>query len=102
VGGIAICGSEKTIVFRDNEEPPALTYPIGGSGAIVSDQMDDEGREFLVRDFRNFLLFMIISAPPNVATDLLQLFRISARFLRRKVKWWCLSFDRGLLWWSCR
>ena len=29
VGGIAICGSEKTIVFRDNEDPPALTYPIG-------------------------------------------------------------------------
>jgi len=29
VGGIAICGSEKTIVFRDNEDPPGLTYPIG-------------------------------------------------------------------------
>lgn len=47
VGGIAICGSEKTIVFRDNEDPPALTYPIGASGAVVSDQMDDEGSEFL-------------------------------------------------------
>jgi hypothetical protein len=47
VGGIAVCGSEKTIVFRDNEDPPALTYPIGASGAIVSDQMDDEGSEFL-------------------------------------------------------
>ena len=47
VGGIAICGSEKTIVWRDNEEPPALTYPIGSSGAVVSDQMDDEGSEFL-------------------------------------------------------
>eukprot|EP00522_Entomoneis_paludosa_P008904 CAMPEP_0172451960 /NCGR_PEP_ID=MMETSP1065-20121228/9758_1 /TAXON_ID=265537 /ORGANISM="Amphiprora paludosa, Strain CCMP125" /LENGTH=3022 /DNA_ID=CAMNT_0013203931 /DNA_START=83 /DNA_END=9152 /DNA_ORIENTATION=- len=47
VGGIAICGSEKTIVWRDNEDPPALTYPIGASGAIVSDQMDDEGSEFL-------------------------------------------------------
>jgi hypothetical protein len=47
VGGIAICGSEKTIVWRDNEDPPALTYPIGSSGAIVSDQMDDEGSEFL-------------------------------------------------------
>lgn len=32
VGGIAICGSEKTIVWRDNEDPPALTYPIGASG----------------------------------------------------------------------
>lgn len=47
VGGIAICGSEKTIVFRDNEDPPAVTYPIGASGAVVSDQMDDEGSEFL-------------------------------------------------------
>eukprot|EP00977_Amphora_coffeiformis_P021910 scaffold10056_cov164-Amphora_coffeaeformis.AAC.7 len=47
VGGVAICGSEKTIVFRDNEDPPALTYPIGASGAVVSDQMDDEGSEFL-------------------------------------------------------
>jgi len=47
VGGIAICGSEKTIVWRDNEDPPALTYPIGASGAIVSDLMDDEGSEFL-------------------------------------------------------
>jgi len=47
VGGIAICGSEKTIVWRDNEDPPALTYPIGASGAVVSDQMDDLGSEFL-------------------------------------------------------
>ncbi|GKY97024.1 hypothetical protein MPSEU_000661200 [Mayamaea pseudoterrestris] len=47
VGGIAICGSEKTIVWRDNEDPPALTYPIGASGAVVSDLMDDEGSEFL-------------------------------------------------------
>lgn len=47
VGGIAICGSEKTIVWRDNEDPPALTYPIGASGAIVSDHMDDQGSEFL-------------------------------------------------------
>jgi hypothetical protein len=47
VGGVAICGSEKTIVWRDNEDPPALTYPIGASGAVVSDLMDDEGSEFL-------------------------------------------------------
>ena len=48
MGGIAICGSEKTIVWRDEEDPPALTYPIGASGAIVSDQLDDdEGSEFL-------------------------------------------------------
>jgi hypothetical protein len=47
VGGMAISGSDKTIVYRDNEDPPALTYPIGASGAIVSDQMNDEGNEFL-------------------------------------------------------
>lgn len=35
-------------MWRDEEEPPALTYPIGASGAIVSDQLDDEeGSEFL-------------------------------------------------------
>jgi hypothetical protein len=63
VGGIAICGSEKTIVFRDNEEPPALTYPIGASGAIVSDQMDDEGSEFLVRNGRIYSYIVIFLAP---------------------------------------
>jgi len=47
VGAISICGSEKTIVWRDDQVPPGLTYPIGASGAIVSDQMDDDGSEFL-------------------------------------------------------
>ena len=27
--------------------PPGRTYPIGASGAIVSDQMDEDGSEFL-------------------------------------------------------
>ena len=47
VGAISICGSEKTIVWRDDQVPPGLTYPIGASGAIVSDQMDGDGSEFL-------------------------------------------------------
>ena len=47
VGAISICGSEKTIVWRDDQVPPGLTYPIGASGAIVSDQMDGNGSEFL-------------------------------------------------------
>ncbi|KAG7373353.1 hypothetical protein IV203_034077 [Nitzschia inconspicua] len=47
VGAISICGSEKTIVWRDDQVPPGLTYPIGASGAIVSDQMDEDGSEFL-------------------------------------------------------
>jgi hypothetical protein len=46
VESVSICGSEKAIVWRDNEDPPALTYPIVASGAIVSDQMDDQGSEF--------------------------------------------------------
>lgn len=47
VGAISICGSEKTIVWRDDQVPPGQTYPIGASGAVVSDQMDEEGSEFL-------------------------------------------------------
>jgi hypothetical protein len=47
VGAVSICGSEKTIVWRDDQVPPGLTYPIGASGAIVSDQMDEDGSEFL-------------------------------------------------------
>lgn len=31
VGAISICGSEKTIVWRDDQVPPGLTYPIGVS-----------------------------------------------------------------------
>ena len=48
VGAICICESEKTIVWRDDQVPPRLTYPIGASGAIVSDKMDEDGSEFSV------------------------------------------------------
>ena len=34
-------------MWRDDQVPPGLTYPIGASGAIVSDQMDEDGSEFL-------------------------------------------------------
>lgn len=47
VGAVSICGSEKTIVWRDDQVPPGLTYPIGASGAIVSDVMDEDGSQFL-------------------------------------------------------
>lgn len=47
VGGIAVCGAERTIIWRDNEDPPALTYPIGASGAVISDEMDGRGSKFL-------------------------------------------------------
>ena len=35
VGAISICGSEKTIVWRDDQIPPGLTYPIGVSYATI-------------------------------------------------------------------
>jgi hypothetical protein len=35
VGAISICGSEKTIVWRDDQVPPGLTYPIGVSSVEV-------------------------------------------------------------------
>lgn len=48
VGSIAICGSEKTVIFdHDGLSCPGKTYPIGASGAIISDVMDDIGRKYL-------------------------------------------------------
>lgn len=45
VGNICITGSEKTIIFSPDESIPAKTYPIGASGAIISDIID--GKEYL-------------------------------------------------------
>jgi len=47
VGNIAICGAEKTVVYKYDRSPPGKTYPIGASGAIISDEMDNEGSEYL-------------------------------------------------------
>jgi len=47
VGSIAICGAEKTVVYKQDRVPPGKTYPIGASGAIISDEMDKEGSEYL-------------------------------------------------------
>lgn len=47
VGNIAICGAEKTVVYKYDRTPPGKTYPIGASGAIISDEMDNEGSEYL-------------------------------------------------------
>ena len=41
VGAIAICGAEKTVVYDHDQEPRGKTYPIGASGAIISDEMDN-------------------------------------------------------------
>jgi len=47
IGSIAICGSEKTVIFTYDNMPPGKTYPIGASGAIISDIMDDNESEYL-------------------------------------------------------
>ncbi|KAL3780138.1 hypothetical protein ACHAWO_008198 [Cyclotella atomus] len=47
VGPIAICGSDKSIVFYHDLDPPAKTYPIGASGAVLSDVIDDSGSEYM-------------------------------------------------------
>jgi len=41
VGNICICGSEKTVIFSPGASSPGKTYPIGASGAIISDQVND-------------------------------------------------------------
>ncbi len=47
IGSVAISGAEKTVVFNINQEPPGTTYPIGASGGIISDIMDETGSLFL-------------------------------------------------------
>lgn len=47
VGPIAICGSDKSIVFYHDIDPPAKTYPIGASGAILSDKIDETQSEYM-------------------------------------------------------
>ncbi|KAL3788523.1 hypothetical protein HJC23_006561 [Cyclotella cryptica] len=47
VGPIAICGSDKSIVFYHDSDPPAKTYPIGASGAVLSDVIDETQSEYM-------------------------------------------------------
>ena len=60
-GSISICGAQKTVIFSCGESPQGKTYPIGASGAIVSDLIEfDETRQtsseflccFLAKDKR--------------------------------------------------
>ncbi len=52
-GSLSICGAQKTVIFTCGRSPPqGKTYPIGASGAIVSDLMEfnedaQENCEFL-------------------------------------------------------
>ena len=51
IGSIAICGAQKTVIFHSEQSPRGKTYPIGASGAVISDLMDvddtDHKSEFL-------------------------------------------------------
>jgi hypothetical protein len=47
VGSIAICGAEKTVIYYHDKNPSGKTYPIGASGAIVSDVLDSGKCEYL-------------------------------------------------------
>lgn len=47
VGPVAICGADKSIVFFNDRDPPAKTYPIGASGAVLSDVMDENQSEYM-------------------------------------------------------
>lgn len=45
VSSVCVCGSEKTVIFSPMSTSPARTYPIGASGAIISDEF--QGSEYL-------------------------------------------------------
>lgn len=38
---------KKTVIYTYDQSPPGKTYPIGASGAIISDTMDSSGSEYL-------------------------------------------------------
>ncbi|KAL9183263.1 hypothetical protein ACHAXT_005050 [Thalassiosira profunda] len=47
VSPIAICGSDKSVVWFSDRDPPARTFPLGASGAVLSDVMDASGSEYM-------------------------------------------------------
>mmetsp|Transcript_9018 Transcript_9018/g.13449 ORF Transcript_9018/g.13449 Transcript_9018/m.13449 type:complete len:594 (+) Transcript_9018:2-1783(+) len=52
IGSIVICGAQKTVIYSCVQSPRGKTYPIGASGAIVSDltelsETDENENEFL-------------------------------------------------------
>ena len=65
VGPIAICGSEKAIVFYHDLDPPVRTYPIGASGAILSDIIDGTSEYmccFLAKEKRMIVFELALKA----------------------------------------
>ena len=47
VSPIAISGPDKSLVFFSDRDPPGRTYPIGASGAVLSDIMDEKYSEYM-------------------------------------------------------
>ena len=47
VSPIAICGADKSVVWFSDRDPPGRTYPIGASGAVLSDVMDEQQSEYM-------------------------------------------------------
>jgi len=60
VSSIAVCGSEKTVVYSALREPCARTYSVGASGAIVSDPADRNGLEYMCCFFAGENMLSII------------------------------------------
>ena len=47
VSPIAICGADKSVVWFSDRDPPGNTYPVGASGAVLSDVMDADQSEYM-------------------------------------------------------
>jgi len=47
VSPVAICGADKSVVWFTDRDPPGRTFPIGASGAVLSDVMDENQSEYM-------------------------------------------------------
>jgi hypothetical protein len=47
VGPIVICGADKSVVWFNDRDPPGRTIPIGASGAVLSDIVDENLSEYM-------------------------------------------------------
>ena len=47
VSPVAICGADKSVVWFTDRDPPGWTLPIGASGAVLSDVMDENQSQYM-------------------------------------------------------
>lgn len=47
MGPIVICGADKSVVWFNDRDPPGKTIPLGASGALLSDIMDENLSEYM-------------------------------------------------------